>query len=90
MFNSYARAYNNLSISATSGTLIKSHPKSFTKTYQVNSELSGILNNTTPTLWFQRTREHRECVIIQTMILGEQWLMSEIVWLDDYLESEGE
>ena len=90
MFNSYARAYNNLSISATSGTLIKSHPKSFTKTYQVNSDLSKFLNCDNPNLYYNQRNQNRECVIIQTMILGEHWLMSEIVWLDDYLEKETE
>lgn len=88
MLNSYARAYNNLSISATSGTLIKSHPKSFTRVYQVNSEFSGQLNDINPNVYDRFARKNRECVVIQTMILGEHWLMSEIVWVSDYLEEQ--
>jgi hypothetical protein len=87
MFNSYSSAYNHLKINATSGTLIKSHPKSFTFVYPMNSATS--LHDTMPTLRDDKKgNRHRQCVVIQTMILSGNLMISEIVWLDDYLESE--
>jgi len=83
MLNSYARAYNSLNISATSGTLIKAHPKSFMKSYQINSVFEKELNDVKPMI---RVRGNlKECVVIQTMVVGNDWLMSEVVCLEDYL-----
>ena len=83
MLNSYAKAYNSLNISATSGTLIKAHPKSFMQSYQINSVFEKQLNDVKPTIVVRGN--HKECIVIQTMVVGNDWLMSEVVWLEDYL-----
>jgi hypothetical protein len=87
MFNSYSNAYNNLKIHVANGTLIKSHPKSFTRVYAVGSGTADALHNAQPTAW--DNGKYAKCVTLQTMILGDKLLMSEIVMLIDYLESEG-
>lgn len=83
MLNSYAKAYSSLNISTTSGTLIKSHPKSFMQSYQINSVFCKELNDVKPTIMVRG--DNKECVVIQTMIVGNDWLMSEVVLLEDYL-----
>lgn len=88
MLNSYARAYNNLNISATSGTLIKSHPKSFTSVYEINSTFANRVHGKEPVIVVDNYNR-KDCVVIQTMVIGSNLLMSEIVWLEDYLDVEG-
>ena len=88
MLNSYSNAYNNLKINAVSGTLVKSHPKSFIVSYDIDSTRGKNLNETIPQM--HKDGRLKTCVIIQTMLVSDKRLMSEIVWLDDYLESEEE
>ncbi len=91
MFNSYSAAYNNLKINATNGTLIKSHPRSFTKWYHIESELGRKLHDSVPTsdrIVNYRHLEYKECVVLQSMIIGDKILLSEVIWLDDYLNVE--
>ena len=88
MLNSYSKAYNNLKINAVSGILVKSHPKSFIVSYDIDSPRGKNLNETNPRIC--KDGKLKTCVIIQTMLVSDKRLMSEVVWLDDYLESEGE
>ena len=86
MLNSYSNAYNNLKINAVSGTLVKSHPKSFIISYYIECPFGKNLNDAIPKIL--KDGRLKTCVIIQTMLVSDKRLMSEIVWLDDYLESE--
>jgi len=99
MLNSYSKAYNNLNINAVSGTLIKSHPKSFFKILHSNSELADTIFNPEPTMdigerksYDYHKRETVSIIVLQTMLTGSDKydIMIEIVRESDYLNVEGE
>ncbi|SDC60373.1 hypothetical protein SAMN04488013_10739 [Marinilactibacillus psychrotolerans] len=85
---------NSLAINAVSGTLIKSHPKSFFQYYQLGSPMAKQLSGRNPTYstgkygesGYSRHPIQESVVILQTMLVGDQYLMSEIVCEKDYLE----
>lgn len=81
MLNSY---YNEqrLEINATSGILTKTYRDSFMVNFQYNSNMAKKLFSKEPTL-AKRSREET-VVIIQTMILSNNWLLCEVMWKEDF------
>lgn len=96
MLNSYSKAYNNLNINAVSGTLIKSHPKSFFKTMHSSSGLAESVLSEKPKMSIGKYNhnygryEEVDVIVLQVMLTGNDRhdLMVEIVRRDDFLESE--
>ena len=96
MLNQYTKAFNSIKVNAISGTLIKSHPKSFFQVLHSTSGLADLLFSDEAKMFIGeyndniRRRESVKVVILQTMLTGfEKYdVMVEVVRLDDYLEEE--
>lgn len=72
MFDSTSMS-NKQTVNAVSGTLVKSHPKSYFLLGHVNS------TNTTSLMGPGGSK-----VVLQAMLVGDKYLMYEVVGRDDY------
>lgn len=66
--------HNNLKFNSISGTLVKSHPDSWFERYHLNSKFSD-----------KRLKEESYVITLQTMVVGEMEVISEVVKREDYL-----
>ena len=86
--DSYNKAFNNTKINTVSGALIKSHPKSFFKAFDMNSQTGrGILLNDPSISYGYDFCDEKKIVVLQIMMTGNSNLnvLAEIVFKDDYL-----
>lgn len=60
-------------VNAVSGTIVKSHPKSYFMVGHANSMNSGSLMG-----------KHSDRVVLQAMLIGDMYLMYEVVDKNDY------
>lgn len=110
MFDSYSRnSYNNpqtVNINAVSGTFVKNYKDSFMLRFHMKSEMANVLLDKEPKL-LKETIKHGEyphtweekvkkpVVVLQVMLCGEQELLAEVMWKEDFdkmfepQESEG-
>ena len=85
---SYSKAYNNLKINAVSGTLVKSHSKSFMVSFNPQSIMGEKILSQNPAI-----AEHEypykliSVVVLQVLLTGieKAEMVAEVVYLDDYL-----
>jgi hypothetical protein len=99
MFDSYSRnSYNNpqtVDINAVSGTLVKNYKDSFILRFHMKSELAKKLLDKEPKLvrriikhgdypreWEEKVIE--PVVVLQLMLCGEQELLAEVMWKEDF------
>lgn len=99
MFDSYSRnSYNNpqtVNINAVSGTIVKNYKDSFILRCHMNSEMAEALLAKEPQLikrivkhpgeyhtWEEKIKE--PVVVLQVMLCGEQELLAEVMWKDDF------
>ena len=73
MFDSVMSAKNVQTVNAVSGTLVKSHPKSYFTLGHANSENTDLLMG-----------RYNDRVVLQAMLIGDMYLMYEVVDRDDY------
>ena len=73
MFDTSTSMRNVQTVNAVSGTLVKSHPKSYFMLGHANSK------NTDSLMW-----NHSNKVVLQAMLIGDMYLMYEVVDKDDY------
>jgi len=73
MFDSAVSTKNVQTVNAVSGTLVKSHPKSYFMLGHVNSRNTDSL-----------MREYSDKVVLQVMLIGDMYLLYEVVNKNDY------
>ena len=73
MFDSSVSTKNVQTVNAVSGTLVKSHPKSYFMLGHANSTRTDSLMG-----------KHSSKVVLQAMLIGDMYLMYEVVDKDDY------
>jgi hypothetical protein len=88
----------SLNINAVSGTIIKSHPKSFFKKFNINSNYAKRVFSENPCIveyrwrrrydesWEEVEKGEKEVVILQTMLCGDGVVLAELMWKDDFDE----
>ena len=72
-------------ISAVSGTLVKTSPKSFFEKFHIDSDMADWLFDSNPKLKGAYGK-FKSVVVLQVMLCGEKKLIAEIMWKDDYDE----
>lgn len=96
MLDSYSRNnYNNpqtVNINAVGGTIIKNYKDSFMLAFKINSYMGEELLCKNPTLtkkikrynnsWKEEEKE--PVVVLQAMLCGEQELLAEVMWKEDF------
>lgn len=89
MFNNYSS--NTIKINAISGTLVKNYKDSFFLDYDIGSNLADALHSADPRYYAKGRRYHslREedtepVVILQTMLISEKRVMSEVIYKSDF------
>ena len=73
MFDSVMSAKNVQTVNAVSGTLVKSHPKSYFTLGYANSKNTDLLMG-----------RYNDRVVLQAMLIGDMYLMYEVVDKNDY------
>lgn len=73
MFDTAVTSSNKQIISAVSGTLVKSHPKSYFMFGEVGSQNANSL-----------TGSRCSAIILQAMVVGDKTMMFEVVGKDDF------
>ena len=89
----------NIKVNAISGTLVKNYQKSFVKMFHGTSDLAEMVFSETPVMKVRYDFKNvRECVcdgyniygcdvvVIQTMILPDNYYLCEIMWKHDFDE----
>lgn len=80
MFNTTNNSFN-YNINAVSGTLRKSHPKSYFVVREVSND-TCLFNASKPTV----LSKGREAVVLQVMLTGNNKCLIEFVYKDDFEE----
>lgn len=95
MFDSYSKnSYNNpqtVNINAVGGTIVKNYKDSFILRFHMQSEMAELLLAKEPKLT-KRTenfgsipkRIREPVVVLQVMLCGEQELLAEVMWKEDF------
>ena len=86
MFNSYNYSSNqNIKINAISGTLVKNYADSFFLDYDLHSEYAKMLHSKNPEFYKRESAYNKEpVVVLQTMVVGENRVISEIIYKKDF------
>ena len=79
MLNSYNQ---KIEINAVSGTLVKNFKDSFIINFHYNSPLAKRLLCENPIM--EKRGADRDVVVLQTMILPNDYLLCEVIWKDDF------
>ena len=84
--NVYNKAFNEIKVNAVSGTLIKSHPKSFFKVFHMDSQYARNLFSEKPFVHVEW--KDIEVVVLQSMLTGNDKfnMIAEIVFEKEYLD----
>lgn len=100
MFNSYNVSNpQTVDINAVSGTIVKNYKDSFILRFHAKSSMADMLLDKKPRLQVgnYRDNEYKPAVVLQVMLCGEQELLAEVMWKEDFdkmyeqqVESEGE
>ena len=80
MFNTTNNSFN-YNINAVSGTLRKSHPKSYIVVREVSTD-TCLFSNSQPTATFKG----REAIVLQVMLTGNNKCLVEFVYKSDFEE----
>lgn len=73
MFDNAMSTQNVQTVNAVSGTLVKSHPKSYFMLGHAESKNTDSLMG-----------RYRDRIVLQAMLIGDMYLMYEVVDKDDY------
>lgn len=90
MFNNYSS--NTIKINAISGTLVKNYKDSFFLDYDIGSNLADALHSAAPRYYAKgrrcfyslREEDTEPVVILQTMLISEKRVMSEVIYKSDF------
>ena len=89
MFNNYSS--NTIKINAISGTLVKNYKDSFFLDYDIGSNLANALHSAEPRYYAKgsyhqslRKEDAQPVVILQTMLISEKRVMSEVIYKSDF------
>lgn len=86
--NYQANPTTNIQVNAVSGTLTKTFRKSFFKRFHMNSETAQhVFNERKPTLRSSTLYyTEPEIVVLQIMLCGDNELLAELIYKEDYDE----
>lgn len=87
MFNSYS--CNNpqtVNINAVGGTIVKNYKDSFILRFHMQSKTAESVLDKNPKLKNGNLRDsgYKQIVVLQVMLCGEQELLAEIMWKEDF------
>ena len=81
MFNSF-NIPQTVNINAVSGTIVKNYKDSFILRFHMKSTMADQLLDKKPRL--QKYGEYEPVVVLQVMLCGEQELLAEVMWKEDF------
>lgn len=81
MFNTY-NAPQTVHINAVSGTIVKNYEDSFILRFHMKSTMAEKLLDKEPAL--NHHGKNKPVVVLQVMLCGEQELLAEVMWKDDF------
>lgn len=87
MFNSYNVSNpQTVNINAVSGTIVKNYKDSFILRFHMESRMAELILNKTPRLHKEGSGygEYSPVVVLQVMLCGEQELLAEVMWKEDF------
>lgn len=87
MFNSYNVSNpQTVNINAVSGTIVKNYKDSFILRFNMKSEMANVILDKNPRLKRGNFRDsnYEQIVVLQVMLCGEQELLAEIMWKEDF------
>lgn len=87
MFNRYSVDNSQtLKINAVSGTIVKNYKDSFILRFHMKSEMADLILNRKPRLKEDdyRGAKNKPVVVLQVMLCGEQELLAEVMWKEDF------
>lgn len=87
MFNSYNVSNpQTVNINAVSGTIVKNYKDSFILRFNMRSEMANAIFDKNPRLKRGNFRDsdYEQIVVLQVMLCGEQELLAEIMWKEDF------
>ena len=83
MFNTYRGGDTNIKVNAVSGTMVKNFAKSFFLRFAIGSSMEEKLFSKEPRLTKSYSGEF-PVVVIQSMIIGENLMLAEVMWKEDF------
>ena len=84
MFNSYNVSNSQtLNINAVSGTMVKNYKDSFILRFTMRSNMANWMFDSNPTVKLNNGK-YRSVVVLQVMLCGEQELLAEVMWKEDF------
>lgn len=82
MFNTYKGGDTNTQVNSVSGTIIKSYAKSFFVRFEIGTDVERRLFDINARIFKDGHLE--PVVVIQAMIVGENMMLAELMWEEDY------
>ncbi len=82
MFNTYKGSDVSTKVNAVSGTIVKSYAKSFFMRFELGTDTERRLFDTNPRMF--KNGHLESVVVIQAMIVGENMMLAELMWKEDY------
>lgn len=85
MFNNY-NIPQTVNINTVSGTIVKNYKDSFILRFHIKSTLADQLFDKKPKIkeGDYRDAEYKPVVVLQVMLCGEQELLAEVMWKEDF------
>ena len=87
MFNSYNVSNpQTVNINAVSGTIVKNYKDSFILRFHMKSAMADTILDKNPRLQKgnYRDSEYKPIVVLQVMLCGDQELLAEVMWKEDF------
>ena len=87
MLNSYNVSNpQTVNINAVSGTIVKNYKESFILRFHMKSEMANTILDKNPRLKERDfyDSKYKQIVVLQVMLCGEQELMAEVMWKEDF------
>ncbi|MBC1974541.1 hypothetical protein [Listeria booriae] len=81
-----SRSNTNIKLNSVSGTLFKTHDKSFFIRFHLQSKMAGKILDPNPSM--QISYKSTDCVVLQIMICGDMEVLVELVRQSDIEEAE--
>ena len=85
MLNNY-NIPQTVNINTVSGTIVKNYKDSFMLRFHIKSTIADLLFNIKPRLQNgdYRGAEYKPVVVLQVMLCGENELLAEVMWKEDF------
>ena len=81
MFNTFSNS-QTVNINAVSGTIVKNYKDSFIVKFHTKSKMADTLLDENPRMI--KRGNYEDAVVLQVMLCGEQELMAEVMWKEDF------